>query len=53
MADLGRFDANQVEPSSDFEPIPAGKYLAVTPSSAIWKLRGKRLSGCPCTGDKG
>ncbi len=29
MADLRGFDANQVEPSSDFEPIPAGKYLAV------------------------
>ena len=29
MADLRGFDANQVEPSSDFEPIPAGKYVAV------------------------
>lgn len=29
MADLRGFDANQVEPSSDFEPVPAGKYLAV------------------------
>jgi hypothetical protein len=29
MADLRGFDANTVEPSSDFEPIPAGKYLAV------------------------
>ena len=29
MADLNGFDANQVEPTGDFEPIPAGKYLAV------------------------
>jgi len=29
MADLRGFDANQVEPAGDFEPIPAGKYLAV------------------------
>jgi hypothetical protein len=29
MADLRGFDAAQVEPPSDFEPVPAGKYLAV------------------------
>lgn len=29
MADLSGFDANQVEPTGDFDPIPAGKYLAV------------------------
>jgi hypothetical protein len=29
MADLRGFDANQVEPSADFEPLPAGKYPAV------------------------
>lgn len=29
MADLRGFDANAVEPAGDFEPIPAGKYLAV------------------------
>lgn len=29
MADLSGFDANQVEPTGDFEPIPAGKYQAV------------------------
>ena len=28
MADLNGFDANSVEPSGDFEPIPAGKYVA-------------------------
>ena len=33
MADLSGFDANQVEPSADFEPVPAGKYLAVITSS--------------------
>lgn len=35
MADLRGFDANQVEPSSDFEPIPAGKYLAVITESEM------------------
>jgi hypothetical protein len=29
MANLSGFDANQVEPSTDFDPVPAGKYLAV------------------------
>lgn len=29
MADLTGFDANNVEPSQPFEPIPAGKYTAV------------------------
>jgi Protein of unknown function (DUF669) len=29
MADLNGFDARNVEPTNDFEPIPAGKYLAM------------------------
>jgi hypothetical protein len=29
MANLDGFDANQVEPASDFEPLPAGEYLAM------------------------
>jgi len=29
MANLNGFNAAQVEPSQDFEPIPVGKYLAV------------------------
>jgi hypothetical protein len=35
MADLNGFDANQVEPTGDFEPIPAGKYLAVITDSEL------------------
>ena len=35
MADLHGFDANQVEPAGDFEPIPAGKYLAVITESEM------------------
>jgi hypothetical protein len=35
MADLNGFDANQVEPSTEFEPIPAGKYLAVITDSEM------------------
>jgi len=29
MADLNGFNAHNVEPNADFDPIPAGKYLAV------------------------
>jgi len=35
MADLRGFDANQVEPTTPFDPIPAGKYLAVITDSAM------------------
>jgi hypothetical protein len=35
MADLCGFDANAVEPVGDFEPIPAGKYLAVITESEM------------------
>ncbi|GIW85379.1 MAG TPA: DUF669 domain-containing protein [Dehalococcoidia bacterium] len=35
MADLRGFDANHVEPTSDFDPIPAGKYLAVITESEM------------------
>ena len=35
MADLNGFDANQVEPNADFDPVPAGKYLAVITDSEM------------------
>ena len=35
MANLNGFDANAVEPSTDFEAIPAGKYLAVITDSEM------------------
>ncbi|MBS0208861.1 MAG: DUF669 domain-containing protein [Planctomycetes bacterium] len=35
MATLKGFDANEVEPATDFEPIPAGKYLAVITESEL------------------
>lgn len=35
MANLKGFNANEVEPSTDFEPIPAGKYLAVITESEV------------------
>ena len=35
MADLNGFDARTVEPTADFEPIPAGKYLAVITDSEM------------------
>jgi Protein of unknown function (DUF669) len=33
MADLNGFNANQVEPTADFEPIPSGKYEAIISAS--------------------
>lgn len=35
MADLRGFDANHIKPVSDFEPLPAGKYLAVITESEL------------------
>lgn len=35
MADLRGFDAQKVEPTSEFEAIPAGKYLAVITDSEM------------------
>ena len=35
MADLNGFDANAVEPNSGFDPIPAGKYMAVITESEM------------------
>lgn len=35
MADLRGFDATEVEPSTAFDPIPAGKYLALITASEM------------------
>jgi len=35
MADLNGFNAHNVEPNADFDPIPAGKYLAVITASEM------------------
>lgn len=35
MANLNGFDANTVDPATDFEPLPAGKYLAVITDSQM------------------
>ena len=35
MAHLNNFNANEVEPTSSFEPIPAGKYLAAITDSEL------------------
>jgi hypothetical protein len=35
MADLRGFDANQVEPTTAFDPIPAGKYVSVITESEM------------------
>lgn len=35
MAHLGPFNASEVEPSSNFDPLPAGKYLAAITESEM------------------
>ncbi|TWU21812.1 DUF669 domain-containing protein [Bythopirellula polymerisocia] len=35
MANLSGFDANQVEPNTSFDPVPAGKYQAVITDSEM------------------
>lgn len=35
MANLGNFDANQVEPNVGFEPVPANKYIAAITASEM------------------
>ena len=35
MANLGNFNANDIDPIDDFEPIPAGKYTAVITDSEM------------------
>lgn len=35
MANLNGFNANDVEPNADFEPIPAGRYLATVIDSQM------------------
>jgi len=35
MASLNNFNAAQVEPNSEFQPIPAGKYVAVITNSEM------------------
>ena len=35
MVSLGNFDANQVDPNTTFDPIPAGKYLAAITDSQM------------------
>lgn len=35
MATLNGFNANEVEPTSNFEPLPAGKYLATITESEM------------------
>lgn len=39
MAHLNGFDANEVEPNTNFDPIPAGKYLAIIVASEIKPTR--------------
>ena len=35
MADLNGFDANQIEPTTEYEAIPAGKYAAMITESEM------------------
>src|SRR3990172_3284342 len=44
MANLNGFNANNVDPATDFEPIPAGKYLAVITESEMKPTKRDRKS---------
>ncbi len=35
MANLGNFNANDVEPNTSFDPLPAGKYIAAVTASGM------------------
>jgi len=39
MANLNGINANQVEPATDFEPVPAGRYVAVITASEMKPTR--------------
>ncbi len=41
MANLNGFDATTVEPVNDFDPIPAGKYIAVITASQFKENKNK------------
>ena len=41
MANLNGFNANDVEPANDFDPIPAGKYIAVIAASQMRENKNK------------
>lgn len=42
MANLNGFNANDVDPTTDFEPIPEGKYLAVITDSEMKQTKSGR-----------
>ena len=54
MANLNGFDANNVDPATDFEPMPAGKYLAVITESRdeADQERKRPLPGAHLPGDR-
>ncbi len=35
MADLGNFNAHDVDPNTEFDPVPAGQYLAIITESEM------------------
>ena len=41
MANLGGFNANNVEPAMEFEAIPAGKYGAVITNSEMKETKAR------------
>ena len=52
MADLSGFDANQVEPTGDFQPIPAGEHVGVITASEMKANKaGTGSFRCLCTLD--
>ncbi|MGH2272691.1 DUF669 domain-containing protein [Anaerohalosphaeraceae bacterium U12dextr] len=41
MANLNNFNANEVDSTNDFDPIPAGKYLAMITGSQMKETKNK------------
>jgi hypothetical protein len=44
MANLGNFNAHEVDPTSQFDPVPAGKYLAVISASEQKETKSRKGS---------
>ena len=44
MANLSGFNAHEVEPTTPFEPIPAGRYLAAVTASEMKPVKSGSCS---------
>lgn len=42
MANLGNFDATQIDPTQSYDPLPAGEYRAIIVESEVGETKKKR-----------